>query len=166
MQPAVIEAALRAYNGRALVNSVNGEEKSLSAILPIVKRYGAAVVGLTLDEGGIPPMAEDRFKIAEKIVNRAGAIGIPRKDLQIDCLTLTAGAQQEAAAETVKALAKVRRELGTGAVLGVSNISFGLPNRELVNSTPRRRRRNGRGAQGPRRRDRTRRPSARLDAFI
>ena len=133
--PVVIEAALRAYNGRALVNSVNGEEKSLSAILPIVKRYGAAVVGLTLDEGGIPPMAEDRFKIAEKIVNRAGAIGIPRKDLQIDCLTLTAGAQQEAAAETVKALAKVRRELGTGAVLGVSNISFGLPNRELVNST-------------------------------
>lgn len=133
--PEVIEAALRVYNGRALVNSVNGEEKSLSSILPIVKKYGAAVVGLTLDEGGIPSKAEDRYAIAEKIVSRAEAIGIKRNAIQIDCLTLTASAEQAAVNETLKALSRVRKELRTGTVLGVSNISFGLPNRDLVNST-------------------------------
>lgn len=133
--PEVIEAALRVYNGRALVNSVNGEKKSLSAILPIVKKYGAAVVGLTLDEGGIPAKAEERFAIAKRIVEQAEAIGIRRNAVQIDCLTLTASAEQAAVNETLKALARVRNELHTGTVLGVSNISFGLPNRDLVNST-------------------------------
>lgn len=133
--PEVIEAALRVYNGKAIVNSVNGEEKSLSAILPIVKKYGAAVVGLTLDENGIPKTAEGRFAIAEKILNRALELGIPRRDVYIDCLTLTASAEQAAVMETVKALSRVKTELGLKTVLGVSNISFGLPNRELVNSS-------------------------------
>jgi len=132
--PEVIEAALRVYNGKAIVNSVNGEEKSLETILPIVKKYGAAVVGLALDENGIPKSAEGRFAIAEKIMNRAIEMGIPKRDIFIDCLTLTASAEQEGAMETVNALERVKRELGLKTVLGVSNISFGLPNRELVNS--------------------------------
>lgn len=130
----MLEAALRVYNGKAIVNSVNGEEKSLERILPIVKKYGAAVVGLALDENGIPPKAEQRFAIAEKIMNRAIAMGIPKRDVFIDCLTLTASAQQEGVMETVKALHRVKTELGLKTVLGVSNISFGLPNRELINS--------------------------------
>ena len=133
--PEVLEAALRVYNGKAIVNSVNGEEKSLERILPIVKKYGAAVVGLALDENGIPPTAEERFAIAEKIMNRAVAIGIPKRDVYIDCLTLTASAQQAGVMETVKALHRVKTELGLKTVLGVSNISFGLPNRELINSS-------------------------------
>ncbi len=132
-RPDVLEAALRVYNGKPIVNSVNGEEGSLSAILPLVKKYGAAVVGLTLDEGGIPKTAEGRFAIAERILARAEAIGIPRRDVFIDCLTLTASAEQAAVMETVKALHRVKTELGLKTVLGVSNISFGLPNRELVN---------------------------------
>ncbi len=132
-RPDVLEAALRVYNGKPIVNSVNGEEGSLSAILPLVKKYGAAVVGLTLDEGGIPKTAEGRFAIAEKILSRAEATGIPRRDVFIDCLTLTASAEQAAVMETVKALHRVKTELGLKTVLGVSNISFGLPNRELVN---------------------------------
>lgn len=132
-RPDVLEAALRVYNGKPIVNSVNGEEGSLSAILPLVKKYGAAVVGLTLDEGGIPKTAEGRFAIAERILTRAEAIGIPRRDVFIDCLTLTASAEQAAVMETVKALHRVKTELGLKTVLGVSNISFGLPNRELVN---------------------------------
>ena len=133
-RPDVLEAALRVYNGKPIVNSVNGEENSLKTILPLVKKYGAAVVGLTLDENGIPKTAEGRFKIAEKILDRALKMGIPRQDIFIDCLTLTASAEQEAVMETVKALHKVKTELGLKTVLGVSNISFGLLNRELVNS--------------------------------
>lgn len=129
----VLEAALRVYNGKAVVNSVNGEEGSLEAILPIVKKYGAAVVGLTLDEGGIPKTAEGRFEIAEKILANAEKAGIPKRDVFIDCLTLTASAEQAAVTETLKALNRVKTELGLKTVLGVSNISFGLPNRELVN---------------------------------
>ncbi|MCH5192908.1 MAG: homocysteine S-methyltransferase family protein [Oscillospiraceae bacterium] len=132
-RPDVLEAALRVYNGKAIVNSVNGEEGSLEAILPIVKKYGAAVVGLTLDENGIPNAAEGRFALAEKILSRAEKVGIPRQDVFIDCLTLTASAEQAAAMETLKALNRVKTELGLKTVLGVSNISFGLPNRELVN---------------------------------
>ena len=132
-RPEVLEAALRVYNGKAIVNSVNGEEGSLEAILPIVKKYGAAVVGLTLDEKGIPSTAEGRFALAEKILARAEASGIPKQDVFIDCLTLTASAEQAAAMETLKALNRVKTELGLKTVLGVSNISFGLPNRELVN---------------------------------
>ncbi len=131
--PEVLEAALRVYNGKAIVNSVNGEEKSLETVLPLVKKYGAAVVGLTLDKDGIPPKAEQRFAIAEKILKRALEYGIPKEDVYIDCLTLTASAEQEAVMETLKALGRVKSELGLKTVLGVSNISFGLPNRPMIN---------------------------------
>lgn len=133
--PAAIEAALRVYNGKAIVNSVNGEEKSLSFILPVVKKYGAAVVGLTLDENGIPSKAEDRLAIARRILKRTMDLGIPKKDVFIDCLTLTASAQQAEVKETLKAVRMVKEELGLHTVLGVSNISFGLPCRPLVNRT-------------------------------
>ena len=133
--PDVLEAGLRVYNGKPIVNSVNGEDESLDTILPLVKKYGAAVVGLTLDKNGIPKTAQGRFEIAEKILNRALAIGIPREDVYIDCLTLTASAEQEGAMETLKALKRVKQELGLKTVLGVSNISFGLPNRELITRT-------------------------------
>lgn len=131
--PEVLGAALRVYNGKPIVNSVNGEEKSLEAVLPLVKKYGAAVVGLTLDENGIPPKAEQRFAIAERILKRAQEYGIPREDVFIDCLTLTASAEQEAVGETLSALSRVKKELGLKTVLGVSNISFGLPNRPMIN---------------------------------
>ena len=132
--PEVLEAGLRVYNGKPIVNSVNGEEKSLSTVLPLVKKYGAAVVGLCLDEEGIPKTAEKRFEIASRIVSRAEAIGISRRNVFIDCLTLTASAEQEGVMETLNALERVRKELGCQTVLGVSNISFGLPAREIVNS--------------------------------
>ena len=131
----VIESALRIYNGKALVNSVNGEEKSLNSVLPLVKKYGAAVIGLTLDENGIPPRAEDRYKIAEKIVRRASEYGISKEDIYIDCLTLTASVQQKEVRETLKALKMVKKKLKVKTVLGVSNISFGLPDREAINSS-------------------------------
>ena len=131
--PEVIEAALRVYSGKAIVNSVNGEEKSLASILPLVKKYGAAVVGLTLDEDGIPTTKEKRIEIAERILSRALALGIPRKDVYIDCLTLTVSAEQENAAGTLEAIKYVKEELGLKTVLGVSNISFGLPNRSIIN---------------------------------
>lgn len=131
--PEVLEAALRIYNGKPIVNSVNGEESSLETVLPLVKKYGAAVVGLTLDQNGIPPKAEQRFAIAEKILKRALHYGIPKEDVYIDCLTLTASAEQEAVIETLKALGRVKKELGLKTVLGVSNISFGLPKRPLIN---------------------------------
>lgn len=134
-KPDVLEAGLRVYNGRPIVNSVNGEEKSLSTVLPLVKKYGACVVGLTLDENGIPKTAEGRFEIAKKIVERAEAIGINRKDVFIDCLTMTVSAEQEACRQTLNALHRVKTELGCKTCLGVSNISFGLPNRDLVTRT-------------------------------
>lgn len=133
--PQVLESALRVYSGKPIVNSVNGEEKSLETVLPLVKKYGAAVVGLTLDKDGIPKTAEGRFAIAEKIVKRANALSIKNSDIYIDCLTLTASAEQEGVLETLNALERVKKELGVKTVLGVSNISFGLPNRELVTST-------------------------------
>ncbi|MEE5991851.1 MAG: homocysteine S-methyltransferase family protein [Oscillospiraceae bacterium] len=130
--PIALEAGLRIYNGKPIVNSVNGEEKSLATVLPLVKKYGASVVGLTLDENGIPKTADGRFAIAERILNRALALGIRREDVYIDCLTLTASAEQEGVMETLRAVTRVKQELGLHTVLGVSNISFGLPNRELV----------------------------------
>lgn len=133
--PKVIELGLRAYNGKALVNSVNGEDKVLDSILPIVKKYGASVVGLTLNENGIPASALERFKIAEKIVIKAEEYGIAREDIYIDCLTLTAAAQQEEVKETLKTLSLVKEKLRVRTTLGVSNVSFGLPNRELINKT-------------------------------
>ncbi len=129
----VIEAALRVYNGKPVVNSVNGEKAVMERILPIVKKYGAAVVGLTLDEDGIPLLAEDRFAVAERIVKKAESYGIPRENVFIDCLTLTASAQQKEVVETLKAMQMVKERLGVKCVLGVSNISFGLPKREIVN---------------------------------
>ena len=131
--PKVLERALRVYCGKAIVNSVNGEEESLSAILPLVKKYGAAVVGLTLDQGGIPKSAQARVEVARRILERALALGIRREDVYIDCLTLTVSAEQEGAAQTLTALRRVKEELGLKTVLGVSNISFGLPARPLVN---------------------------------
>ena len=127
-----LEAALRVYNGKAAVNSVNGEQAVLDHILPIVKKYGASVVGLCLDENGIPQTAEGRVAIARRILDAALDHGIPAEDVWIDCLTLTVSAQQEQAAETLKAVRMVREELGLQVVLGVSNISFGLPNRIAV----------------------------------
>mgnify|MGYP000918490033 FL=1 len=134
-KPEVIEAALRVYNGKAIVNSVNGEDKVLDTILPIVKKYGAAVIGLALDENGIPADYKGRVEIAKKILNKALSYGIPKEDIIIDCLVLTVSAEQKSAGETLKALNIVKNELGLRTVLGVSNISFGLPNRELVNKT-------------------------------
>lgn len=127
--PEAIEAGLRCYTGKAIVNSVNGKREVLEQILPIVKKYGAAVVGLTMDERGIPQTAEERFEIAERILNAALSYGIPREDVYIDCLTLTVSAQQAQARETLKAVRRVKEELGLHNVLGVSNISFGLPDR-------------------------------------
>ena len=133
--PEAIEAALRVYNGKAIVNSVNGEEKIMENILPLVKKYGAAVVGLTLDENGIPNKAEDRFAIAKRILERALEYGIPRENVIIDCLTLTASAQQKEVVETLKAVRMVKEQLGLKTALGVSNISFGLPLRPIINRT-------------------------------
>ena len=130
-----LESGLRYYNGRTIVNSVNGKEKSLETILPIVKKYGACLVGLTLDENGIPSTAEGRFNIAKKIVERAEQYGIKRQDIFIDCLSLTVSAQQDEAMETIKAIKMVKENLGCKTILGVSNISFGIPNRKALNNT-------------------------------
>lgn len=133
--PEAIEAALRVYNGKAIVNSVNGEEAVMDRILPSVKKYGAAVVGLTLDEKGIPDTAEERFAIAERILTKCLEYGIPRENVIIDCLTLTVSAQQKEVVETLKALRMVKERLGLKTCLGVSNISFGLPARAIINRT-------------------------------
>ena len=133
--PEALEAALRVYCGKAAVNSVNGDKQVLDRVLPIVKKYGACVVGLTLDEGGLPTTAQQRLDIAARILDAATAHGIPRQDLWIDCLTLTVSAQQEQAEATLEALRRVTGELGLRTVLGVSNISFGLPNRLLMAQT-------------------------------
>ena len=132
--PAALESGLRQCCGKAIVNSVNGKQQVLDSILPIVKTYGAAVIGLCMDENGIPQTAQARFDIAARILKAAQAHGIPKEDVYIDCLTLTVSAQQEQAAETLEALQRVKNELGLKTTLGVSNISFGLPNRELLNS--------------------------------
>ena len=133
--PAAIEAAARAYAGRPMVNSVNGKADNLAAVLPVVARYGCTVVGLTLDENGIPPTAEERLTIAERIVAAAEARGIPREDVAIDCLVMAAATNQDEVREILRAVALVKERLGVRTVLGVSNVSFGLPARPLVNST-------------------------------
>ncbi len=132
---ATIERALRIYNGKPMINSVNGKEESIRAIMPIVQKYGGVLVGLCLDENGIPPKAEERFEIAKKIRDRAAAYGIKPKNLVMDALTLTISAQQKESAETIKALKRIKDELGICTTLGVSNISFGLPRREIINGT-------------------------------
>ncbi len=129
-----LEQGLRYYNGRTIVNSVNGKDDSLEKILPIVKKYGSALVGLTLDDNGIPETAEGRFEIAKKIVKRAESYGIRKEDIFIDCLSLTVSAQQSEAMETIKAIKLVKDKLGVKTILGVSNISFGIPNRKYINN--------------------------------
>ena len=130
-----LEQGLRYYNGRTIVNSVNGKEDSLEKILPIVKKYGSALVGLALDDKGIPETAEGRFEIAKKIVKRAQSYGIRKEDIFIDCLSLTVSAQQLEAMETIKAIKLVKEKLGVKTILGVSNISFGIPSRKHINNT-------------------------------
>lgn len=133
--PAVIEAGLMACDGKPLINSVSGEEKKLRTILPLAKKYGAAVLGLALDDDGIPATAEGRLKVARKILARAKKIGIKKEDVYIDCLAMTVSAEPKGALETLKAIRLVKEELGLTTALGVSNISFGLPSRETVNSS-------------------------------
>lgn len=131
----VIEQACRYYNGKPLINSVNGKTETMEAIFPIVKKYGGVVIGLTLDENGIPPKAKDRLEIAKKIIKTAAKYGISKENIIIDCLVLTVSAQQKEVMETIKAVRMVKEELGVHTVLGVSNVSFGLPNRPLLNKT-------------------------------
>ena len=133
--PEALSRALRIYNGKPIVNSVNGETETLEKILPLCKKYGAAVVGLALDKGGLPPTVEGRVAIARRIVDAAHAAGIPDEDIYIDCLCLTASAQQEGATQTLQALTRCKKELDVRTVLGVSNISFGLPCRGYLNTT-------------------------------
>ena len=133
--PAAIEAAVRGYAGKPLVNSVNGKRENLDAVLPVVARYGCAVVGLTLDEDGIPPTAEGRLAVAERIVAAAEAHGVPRCDVAIDCLVMAAATNQDEVREILRAVRLVKERLGVRTVLGVSNVSFGLPQRGLVNAT-------------------------------
>ena len=130
-----LERGLRVYNGKPIVNSVNGEPEVLEKVLPLCKKYGAAVVGLAIDKKGIQPGAEDRVAISRRIKEAALAAGIPQEDLYIDCLTLTASAQQKDVLATVEALHTCKTELGVRTILGVSNISFGLPCRTYLNTT-------------------------------
>jgi 5-methyltetrahydrofolate--homocysteine methyltransferase len=132
--PDVLAAGMRAYSGKALVNSFSAEEGRAERVLPVAKRYGAAVLGLTIDDGGLPATARDRLRIAERLVRTAEEAGIPRQDVVIDCLCLTAGAQQDAARETLAGIRLVKAELGCATSLGISNISFGLPQRTFLNA--------------------------------
>lgn len=129
-----LEAALAAYDGKALVNSVTGEEARLERILPLVKRHGAAVVALVTDETGIPATPADRLAVARRIVERAADHGIPPEDVVVDPVVMTVGADSSAAAVTLETIRLVREELGTNLVCGASNVSFGLPDRHQVNS--------------------------------
>jgi len=132
--PEALERGLKAADGKVLVNSVSGEEKSLARILPLVKKYGAAVIGLTLDETGIPPTGEERFAVAQRIRDAAVETGIEPRNLIIDALTLTVSAEQKRALESLRAIRLIKERLGLNTVLGVSNISFGLPARPLISS--------------------------------
>jgi len=133
--PAAIEAGVRIYNGKPIINSVNGKKEVMDSIFPLAKKYGALVVGLTLDENGIPSTARGRYEIAKRIRDTARSYGIPEENLLIDCLVLTASAQQAQVKETLAAIRMVGAELGLKTVLGISNVSFGLPDRELLNAT-------------------------------
>jgi len=131
--PEALAAALQVTPGKPLVNSVSGEEGKLRDILPVVKDRGAAVIGLTMDNNGIPPDAEARLAIAGRIIERAAKAGIPAEDVIIDPLVLSVGADQKAAAVTLKTIELVRREFGVNINLGASNVSFGLPDRQTIN---------------------------------
>jgi len=131
--PGALAAALPLCSGRSLVNSVNGEEKSLNVLLPLVKEHGVAVIGLTMDDNGIPNDVETRVAIAEKIIERAAKLGIPVADIVIDPLVLTVGADQKASSVTLQTIEMVRREFGVNVNIGASNVSFGLPERDVIN---------------------------------
>ena len=136
--PEALRAALVTYRqlapeGKPLINSVNGEEARLRAVLPLVAEYETAVIGLTMDDDGIPPTPDKRLAVVCKIVERASALGIPHEDVLIDCLALTVGADSRAALVTLEAIRLVRQELGVNMTLGASNVSFGLPDREVIN---------------------------------
>jgi 5-methyltetrahydrofolate--homocysteine methyltransferase len=133
-EPKILEAGLRLAPGKPLVNSVNGEEKQLATVLPIVKERGAAVIGLTIADAGIPPTPEGRLAAASKIIERATKMGIPIEDIIIDPLVMTVGHNSEAALITLKTIELVKREFGVNISLGASNVSFGLPDRHAVNS--------------------------------
>lgn len=132
--PIALEKAMRIYNGKPMVNSVNGKEASMREIFPLVKKYGGAVVCLCLDENGIPDTAQGRIKIAEKIINTAKEYGIDKKDLVVDALVMTISTDKNNAKNTLEAVNYIRNELGINTVLGVSNISFGLPKRDAINT--------------------------------
>lgn len=132
--PAALEAALKTYKGKALINSTNGEERSLKAVLPLAKEYGAAVIGLCIDDNGIPATPEARLAVAAKIIERAGQLGIPLADIVIDPLTLTLGADSEAAGVTLKTIELVVKEFGVNITAGASNVSFGMPDRKYLNA--------------------------------
>lgn len=133
-RPEALEAALKLYKGKPLINSVTGQEESLREILPLVREYKAAVIGMTVDDEGIPDKVERRVAIAHKIVERAEKSGIAREDVIIDCVTMTLGADPKSALITVESLRRIKEELGVNMTLGASNISFGLPNRDLINN--------------------------------
>lgn len=133
--PTALEATIKVYQGKPLVSSVTGQNDSLKKILPLVREYGTAVIGLTIDDEGIPNDSERRVAIAHKIVKQAEAQGVPREDVIIDCLALTVGSDYRAGLVTIEAMRRVKAELGVNLTLGVSNISFGLPERSLLNGT-------------------------------
>lgn len=131
--PAALEAALKIYRGKPIVSSVTAQELSLSKVLPVVKEYGAAVVALTMDDEGVPADADRRLAIARKIIGRAEELGIPREDIIVDCLVLAVSTDGEAGLVTLEAVRRVKAELGVNQTLGASNISFGLPERDVLN---------------------------------
>ncbi|HSM54675.1 MAG TPA: dihydropteroate synthase [Candidatus Sulfomarinibacteraceae bacterium] len=130
-----LEAALSVYGGKALVNSVNGEERALSTVLPLVREYGAAVIGLCMDDDGIPESAEERLRVAEKIVDRAAQLGIPAEDVIVDPLALTMGADSNAGRIALETMRLIVKELGNNVTMGASNISYGMPDRKYINAT-------------------------------
>ena len=132
--PEALEAAIKVYKGKPLINSVTGEEHSLAKILPIIKKHGTAVVGLVQDDEGIPKTPEARLAVAKKIVERAEKLGIPREDIVIDCLSLAVGAEATSGTTALGTIRLIKEELGVNMTLAVSNISFGLPDRETLNN--------------------------------
>jgi 5-methyltetrahydrofolate--homocysteine methyltransferase len=132
--PKALEAALKIYKGKPLINSVTGEEHSLSKVLPLVKEFGATVIGLLQDDKGIPKDSERRVAIAHKLVERTEKAGIPREDIIIDCLAFAVGADPSSGPAVIEAIQKIKAELGVNLTLGASNVSFGLPDRSLLNN--------------------------------
>jgi len=132
--PEALEAALKAYRGKPLVNSVSGEEHSLTRVLPLIKEYGAAVIGLVQDDEGIPKDSERRVAIAHKVVERAEAAGVARENIIIDCLAFAVGADPGSGPAVIEAIRRIKAELGVNLTLGASNVSFGLPARNLLNN--------------------------------